>query len=152
MANFRSRFVNMAGTHWSRRIPSHSDLNKISKGTPPDASLTHCLDVVGKGRRCAARVPAERSAPARGSTTHGCEGKTAPGGLPHQTHLLSEVPRCANQLVLGAYRYKNRRPRPPTRWTDMSRSSCYTLRDSKHPPFRHSSWAHPPDLVAPALK
>ena len=97
MANFRSRFVNMAGTHWSRRIPSHSDLNKISKGTPPDASLTHCLDVVGKGRRCAARVPAERSAPARGSTTHGCEGKTAPGGLPHQTHLLSEVPRCANQ-------------------------------------------------------
>jgi len=108
-------------------------------------------------RRCGQRATLRRAGTRRAERSstrfhHTGVRETAPGGLPHQTHLLSEVPRCANQLVLGAYRYKNRRPRPPTRWTDMSRSSCYTLRDSKHPPFRHSSWAHPPDLVAPALK
>ena len=68
---------------------------------------------------------APRGCPPSGALQHAVSCETAPGGLPHQTHTLREVPRCANSFLLGAYRYKNRRPRPPTMWTDMSQSSCH---------------------------
>jgi hypothetical protein len=83
---------------------------------------------------------APRGYPPSGALQHAVSHKThpegwlyeaAPGGLPHQTHTLGEVPTLRQQVLLGAYRYKNRRPRPPTVWTDMSQSFCYTLRDSK---------------------
>lgn len=83
-----SRCLDMAGT---RLVPPHSLAFRpewLSKGTPPDASPAHCLDVVGKGRRCAAWVPAERSAPARGPTQ---KGRTAPGGLPHHLSVRSHA-------------------------------------------------------------
>jgi hypothetical protein len=135
----------MAGT---RLVPPHS-LAFRPEWYPRVLHPTPRRHASRQRRRCAAWVPAERSAPARGSTTQG--GETAPGGLPHQTHILSEVPRCANSFLLGAYRHKNRRPRPPTMWTDMSQSFCYTLRDSKASPaaplgtneFRPTKSSHP---------
>ena len=112
----------------------------LFKGTPPDADIPPLASTGwwARGQRCAAWAPAERSAPARGPLhPEGCG--TAPGGLPHQTHTLREVPRCANRYLLGAYRYKNRRPRPPTMWTDMILVICYTIQGTGLPRDRTSS-------------
>ena len=91
-------------------------------------------------RRCGqGGSAAPRGYPPSGALQHAVprpprRGKeTAPGGLPHQTHTLREVPRCANRYLLGAYRYKNRRPRPPTMWTDMISVICYTLQGRTTP-------------------
>jgi hypothetical protein len=133
MANFRSRFfVKMAGT---RLVPPHS-LAFRPEWYP---RVLHPTPRRHLPRRCGQKGDAApRGYPPSGALQHAVlhhtGRETEPGGLPHQTHILSEVPRCANSFLLGAYRYKNRRPRPPTRWTDVSQSLCYTLRDSKHPP------------------
>ncbi len=112
-------FVKMAGT---RLVPPHSLAfrpewyPRAAHPTPRPLSL----------RR---QNAAPRGCPPSGALQHAVSCETAPGGLPHQTHTLREVPRCANSSLLGAYRYKNRRPRPPTMWTDMSQSSCHLSRD-----------------------
>lgn len=109
----------MAGT---RLVPPHSLAFRpewYPRVGPPDASPLS-----------AESDAAPREHPPSGALQHAVSCETAPGGLPHQTHTLREVPRCANSFLLGAYRYKNRRPRPPTVWTDMSQSFRYTLRDS----------------------
>jgi hypothetical protein len=105
-------FVKMAGT---RLVPPHSLAfrpewyPRAAHPTPRPLSLQR-------------QNAAPRGCPPSGALQHAVSCETAPGGLPHQTHTLREVPRCANSSLLGAYRYKNRRPRPPTMWTDMSQS------------------------------
>ena len=121
-------FVKMAGT---RLVPPHSLAFRpewYPRAAPPDASPSLRRD----------RNAAPRGCPPSGALQHAVSRETAPGGLPHQTHTLREVPRCANSFLLGAYRYKNRRPRPPTMWTDMSQSYLVisvgtSIRDLNHP-------------------
>jgi hypothetical protein len=143
MANFRSHVLNMAGT---RLVPTHSlafrpeCYSRVLHPTQTYRPLPR--QVGGQGGSAAPRghPPSGALQHAVPYTPEGCG--TAPGGLPHQTHTLREVPRCANRYLLGAYRYKNRRPRPPTMWTDMILVICYTIQGTGLPTgqneFRHN--------------
>jgi len=81
-------FVKMAGT---RLVPPHSLAFRpewYPRASPPDASPSLRRD----------RNAAPRGCPPSGALQHAVSRETAPGGLPHQTHTLREVPRCAKQL------------------------------------------------------
>jgi hypothetical protein len=129
-------FVKMAGT---RLVPPHSLAfrpewyPRAAHPTPRPLSLQR-------------QNAAPRGCPPSGALQHAVSCETAPGGLPHQTHTLREVPRCANSFLLGAYRYKNRRPRPPTMWD----GHVSVILSSQSGLARELTTHIPPGLAAPA--
>jgi len=103
-------FVKMAGT---RLVPPHSLAFRpewYPRVGPPDASpLSAETDA------------APREHPPSGALQHAVSCETAPGGLPHQTHTLREVPRCANSFSSGRIGTRTAaRVRPPCGRTCLS--------------------------------
>ena len=104
-------FVKMAGT---RLVPPHSLAfrpewyPRAAHPTPRPLSLQR-------------QNAAPRGCPPSGALQHAVSCETAPGGLPHQTHTLREVPRCANSFSSGRIGTRTAaRVRPPCGRTCLS--------------------------------